>query len=40
MVQVTLNPLVVYIGTGKTVLAAQESAAFAALAYLKLMLEN
>lgn len=40
MVQVSINPVMVYVGSGKTVKEAQEAAAFAALVYFKLMLEK
>ncbi|XP_050529240.1 LOW QUALITY PROTEIN: interferon-inducible double-stranded RNA-dependent protein kinase activator A homolog B-like [Daktulosphaira vitifoliae] len=40
MVQVSINPVMVYVGSGRSIKEAQEAAAFAALVYFKLMLEK
>lgn len=40
MVQVSINPAVVHVGTGDTVEHAQEIAAYTTLLYIKLMIEE
>lgn len=40
VVQLTINPIMLYVGSGSTLQSAQEAAAFAALVYMKLMLQE